>query len=159
MHFVYKAGEPIRGRLKYNSEDKSLDFDAEDITFSPQGKEPEAALLVSHYLQIEFWASNGRLLYAWGYDPEEAWIKVPAGTLELPKVKTGEVYVLGIEDVNPGMGYDTDLKLTRTQHYEKSGHLLIGDLNIAQSFIEIATNTIVGLKNGQLCCIVLKPER
>lgn len=156
MKFIHKPSSLIKGTLIYKDEEKSLDF----IPETSDSVEPLAALVVGHTLQIHFRVRDGRLLYASGYFPKESWQR-EQGNLSIDKFTTGSVYIQLEEIAKAGMGYGTQIEEAPASFFEKSGWLLIGkenSLEEADSLTEIAEDVIVGLKEDNLVCLLLKPK-
>lgn len=156
MQFLYKPGSPIKGHLSYIDQDKAIDFEPENEKYRPGHRSPSAALVVGGTLQIEFLIDSGCLLCVWGYLPRESW-QHESSQLSLEAALPGMVFVSGVDDVVKGSAYRTNLDSAPVHYYQKSGHLLIGELEKADVLVEIATDTVIGLKDGQLRCVVLKP--
>jgi hypothetical protein len=111
MKFSYKQGERIEGGLSYIDEDKAIDFVPSDEIYQPSRHGLSAALVVDKTLQVEFLIDSGRLLYVWGYLPQESW-KEREGRYDLEGVVSGQVFVHDVDDpVSPGAGYGTDVTL------------------------------------------------
>ena len=156
MKFLYKPSNPIQGRLSYI--DNAIGFEPVKEVYKPARHPASAALTVDRTLQIEFLVDSGCLLYAWGYLPEESW-QADNAQLPLDRVRPGMIFATEVDDpVIAGVGYSTNLDTTPTRYLKKSGHLIIGDPNTADNLVEIASNTIIGLKGDQLSCVILKPE-
>jgi hypothetical protein len=157
MRFKYRQGNKITGQLTYVDSDRAIDFVADSEEYLPADHVISAALVVDKTLQIEFQVEDGRLLYAWGYSPEESW-KRETGSLDIGKVIAGKVFVSEVADeVIPGSGYDTNLTQATAHYFNQSGHVVIGEVGQTEVFIEIAEDTIVGLCDGQVRCLILRP--
>jgi hypothetical protein len=154
MKFSFSKGDALKGELSYIASDRSFDFDLKDKISILKDDAKTATLIVSHTLQVEFLIASGRLLYAWGYLPRESW-KSGVGEIEVKDVVEGSIYVHQDES-QMGTGYDTALVNAPAVFYERSGQLIIGSPEQASTKIEIAQNTIIGLHQEELACVILK---
>lgn len=155
MNFTYKHGLSVRGETKYVEQDLSFDFVADNRDKSLVSV-PSASLIVGRTLQAKFSISDGRLLYVWGYAPRESW-HVESGSLTFTSF-VGQVFVQNLDDpAEPGVGYESSLHDGDVRYYSSSGHFAIGDPAEADVLVEIASGVVIGVKQDQLQCIVLKP--
>jgi len=157
VQFAYKPGNTIQGKLSYIDQDKAIDFVPVKEIHRPGRHGPSAAIIIARTLQVEFLVNSGCLLYVWGYMPKENWQQTDS-LLLLKEARPGMVFVSGVAgEVVAGSAYGTDLDSASPFYYRGSGHLLIGELEKADVLVEFATNTVIGLKDGRLCCVVLRP--
>jgi hypothetical protein len=153
MKFIVKNGQKQLGRIEYSKSEKNFNFES----VGANGGVPSASLVLSHALQIDFDVSTGQLLCLWGYSPDTDW-QILDQILDPFESKVGLVFVEDVDD-NPltGAGYDTNITDLKPKLY-KSGELVIGYLEDAGMVIEFASNTYIGITDGDLKCVIVRPE-
>jgi hypothetical protein len=152
MNFMYTPGEPTPGKLSYDKEEKSFNYEGEGT--ETQGV---AALLVGGTLQIDVSIETKRLLFPWGYSPTESWGERDE-EFHISEVKDGNIILKDADDLMSGMGYDTDLVNVKPIYFKKSGMLLFGEASGAEEWIKIADGTFVRLEGDKMKALLLSVE-
>lgn len=152
-----EAGEALDGVLKYTVAEYSFRF----TPGSPQelahrvGDGGQTSLSVGT-LQIEVGIETGILLFAWGLHPKERW---SVGRLETPQAEPGIVKVSGCKALAAGVSigvaavgdwsttYDPETGWVRTTEDERPD----------EEHVLIATDLVVGLRQGALSSVWLQP--
>ncbi|HYH75181.1 MAG TPA: hypothetical protein VD735_04445 [Candidatus Saccharimonadales bacterium] len=151
MKFVHKNEEYIAGETTFSISDESIEFTAQK---SSELLEPStASLIVAGTIQIEFSTHSGRLLHVWGYSPREQWTRL-ADALEI-NARAGAVYLTDLNTAGSGEGYNTVLTDATPTYYEGSGHLLIGDYQVGNTLIEIASGAFISLDGNDLQGVIV----
>ena len=162
MKFQWRKNDKtLGGKLIYRSDEYSIDFicASSEQLISKSGSNG-CMPLIAGALQIEVGIETKTLLYPWGFLPlinlDTEAMEVPNPTLGSVYVHTHEIYLMkGVALEIPGSNIWKTIKI------RNSDYIYIGPDNYnhkGKTHIEFSTNTIIGLENGNMACIFLKPE-
>lgn len=144
---------PLRGSLYYFEDEYSFDF------FPDPGQEPGygAAVVLVGTLQIAIDLATGQAVYVFGLRPRIRWIERP---LSMPPAKEGAVFFSPAdgEKFISGVGLQyPGADQWPTYHDARTGWICVGDPTPTEAY-EIATGTALGVDNGQLKSIWMRPS-
>ncbi|MEU5599171.1 hypothetical protein [Streptomyces sp. NPDC020298] len=106
-------------------------------------------------LQLEVDIESREVLFAWGYFPN---VRGTVSKLKAPRISPGCVRISSDHPFEPGVSYEIPGGRWHVSSDPSSGWITIeqGDVTDAD-FVQIASGTVLGIENGDLVSIWLRP--
>lgn len=162
MKFIFSENDEfLCGDLVYRESEYSIDFtcsSSKQLEFKTgdQG----CMSLTAGTLQLEVGVESREILYPWGFFPI---MNIEARAIEVPISKGGSIIVDPegfdlIEGVSWDIPGSNSWKIIREQD---GGWIYIGPDKVLfdkGSYVEFASGAILGLKDGDISCIFIRPR-
>ena len=162
MKFIFSEnGESLCGDLVYRETEYSIDF----ICSSSKQLEAKAGgqgcmSLTAGTLQFEVGVESRALLYPWGFFPL---MNIETRAIEIPVSKCGSIYVEPEEfDLVKGVSWSIPGSSSWVIVREQDGEwVYIGPDHVSFdkcSCVEFSSGAMLGLKDGDILCIFIRPK-
>ncbi|WP_261570655.1 hypothetical protein [Frankia gtarii] len=151
----YSEGPIFLGEVRYSIKDLAFDHSL-NVTQSTEFPHMMRQSLTFDTLAIDCDLRTTRALYAWGYTPRAGWKK---GTVGLPSiVRSGQVLVEIDEPVQKGEVIQIADRESTVMKFDRSSGWFECSAGLADQGVEIAANTIIGLKGDEIVALWLRPR-
>jgi hypothetical protein len=157
VNVSYAKRKAIEGDLFYVQDELSIDFRPDpDFNFTPVvGSRGNTSLLLDT-LQIEVSAEYRTALFVWGYWPNINWTD---GKVDPHIAEEGTLIFDDFLDLEIGISQELSLDNWITQYDKTTGWIRVSEKKpINEDLVRIATNTLLGISEGVLSSIMLKPD-
>ncbi|WP_432457423.1 hypothetical protein [Cellulomonas iranensis] len=159
MLFERLEGAPVDGALTYDIPAHSFLFEPLRATCSDEDRSTGLAALMIGTLQLHVGAASGRVYFVDGY--HEVRSRWSSAVVRPPEPRPGVVRVRGGDELLSGVGYTlAPGGVWRTSVDEVSGWVQVADPSgpPAQDVVLVATGTVLGLAEGRLVALWLRPS-
>jgi hypothetical protein len=156
MRFSLRSGVPIEGVLTYSDSEYGFSFSARDgEALGERLGSGGVTSVVIGTLQLEVDIQSREILFPWGYFPN---VRRAVASLSPPRSIEGRVSISSDEHFEPGVSLEIPGNEWQDSYDPSSGWVAIR-LNAASdaTFVQIADGTILGIDNGNLVSVWLKP--
>ncbi|KSW29331.1 hypothetical protein [Cellulomonas sp. B6] len=157
--FERLEGAPVDGALTYDIPAHSFLFEPLRATCSDEDRSTGLAALTIGTLQLHVGAASGRVYFVDGY--HEVRSRWSSAVVRPPEPRPGVVRVRGGDELLSGVGYTlAPGGVWRTSVDEVSGWVQVADPSAApaQDVVLVATGTVLGLAEGRLLALWLRPS-
>lgn len=151
-------GEALEGTLVFDAAEHSFRFTvASPVDLSERVDGDGLTSLSIGTLQVEVAVATGLLLFVWGLHPRASWREQ---CMAIPDTDPGLVHVSPPETLSPGVSLEiAGVGAWSTSFDAETGWVRVGRSEEADDVqVLIATDTVLGLRCGQLNSIWLRPE-
>lgn len=156
MRFSIRNGSIFEGVLTYSDSEGSFSFSARngEALRERLGSEGVTSVVIGT-LQLEVDIESREVVFVWGYFPM---VRRTAAVLSPPQSIAGRVSISSDEDFEHGVSLRVPGNEWRDSYDPSSGWVAIR-LNDAPdaTFVQIADGTVLGIDNGDLVSVWLKP--
>jgi hypothetical protein len=153
-----ERGDALEGALEYDAAEHSFRFTpASPVDLAERAGAGGRTSLSIGTLQLEVGVATGIVLFAWGLHPRAAWQERAVGS---PRAEPGVVRVSCREHLERGVA----VSLAEVGRWATSYDVGTGWVRVApaeepdEAQVLIASNTVLGLRQGQLSSVWLRPD-
>jgi hypothetical protein len=151
-------GEPLDGILEYDADEYSFRFKAASpVDLSERAGDGGLTSLSIGTLQIEVGVATRTAIYVWGLHPRTGW---QTDVIPPPRPVPGLVRVASPDRLLPGVSLDVgEVPGWSTRYDQDNGWVRVAAEadNFEEEQILIASDTVLGLRSGELRSLWLRP--
>lgn len=156
MKFFIHGGTRLDGTLAYDESEYGFSFSAQnrDSLGERLGSEGVTSALIGT-LQLEVDIASREVLFAWGYFPN---VRGVVAELSFPQFTPGRVCISSGYSFKPGVSFQVPGEGWGVSYDPSSGWVAIrSNESTNTEYAEIASGILLGVDNGDLVSVWLKP--